>query len=41
MVHVLIVAEDGVYGSCITADSNSISRTPANPHSNAAFVSEQ
>ena len=25
----LIVAEDGVYGSCITADFNSISHTPA------------
>ena len=37
MVHVLIVAEDGIYGSCITADFNSISRTPANADSNAAF----
>ena len=30
-------AEDGVYGSCITADFNSISYTPANSSSNAAF----
>ena len=37
MVHMLIVAEDGVYGSCITADFNSISHTPANTGSNAAF----
>ena len=37
MVHVLIVAEDGVYGSCITADFNSISHTPANVSSNTAF----
>ena len=37
MVHVLIVAEDGVYGSCITADFNSISHSPANAGSNAAF----
>ena len=37
MVHVLIVAEDGVYGSCITVDFNSISHTPANAGSNAAF----
>ena len=26
----LIVAEDGVYGSCITTDFNSTSRTPGN-----------
>ena len=34
----LIVAEDGIYGSFIIADFNNISCTPANACSNAAFV---